>query len=101
MNGSQILSMYWTSGSLLALSTEQVSPWYGRHLVDDGRRGGDQVDAELPLQALLDDLHMQQAEKAAAEAETQRHGVFRLEGEGSIVQAQLFQRIAQGVVIHC
>ena len=38
---------------------------------------------------------MQQAQKAAAEAEAQRDGVFRLETERAVVEAELFQRIAQ------
>jgi hypothetical protein len=32
-------------------------------------RGGDEFERELALQALLNDLHVQQAEKAATEAE--------------------------------
>ena len=35
----------------------------------DARRGGDQRQVELPLQALPDDLHVEQAEEPAAEAE--------------------------------
>ena len=42
------------------------------HLVHHARRGGDQVLVELALQALLHDLHVQQAQEAAAEAEAQR-----------------------------
>ena len=38
----------------------------------DARRGGDQGEAELALEALLDDLHVQQAEEAAAEPEAER-----------------------------
>ena len=41
-------------------------------LVDDRRRGRDQVEIELALQPLLDDLEMQQPEEAAAEAEAER-----------------------------
>ncbi len=43
-------------------------------LVDDGRGGGDQVEVELALKALLDDFEMQQSEEAAAEAEAERRG---------------------------
>src|SRR5579862_9386026 len=42
-------------------------------------RGGDEVEAELALEALLNDFHVEQAEKAAAEAETEGNGTFRLE----------------------
>jgi len=38
-------------------------------LVDDRRRGGDQIEIELALQPFLDDLEMKEPEKAAAEAE--------------------------------
>ncbi len=41
-------------------------------LVDHGRRGRDQVLVELALQPLLHDLHVQQAEEAAAKAEAER-----------------------------
>ena len=43
-----------------------------RDLVAHARRGGDQVEVVFALQPLLDDLHVQQAEEAAAEAEAQR-----------------------------
>ena len=38
---------------------------------------------------------MQHAEEAAAEPEAQRHGTLRFIGEGSIVEFQLLQRVAQ------
>ena len=62
-------------------------------------RGGDQVDIELALQPLLHDFEMQQAEKAAAEPEPQRDRILRLETHRAVVQAQLFQRIAQQSVL--
>ena len=43
-----------------------------RHAIADAGRGGDQVDLEFALQALLDDLHVKQPEEAAAEAEAER-----------------------------
>ena len=73
-------------------------PLDGGHLIDDGGRRGDQVDAEFPLEALLDDLHVEQPEKAAAETEAERHRIFRFEGEGGVIQPQFFQGIPQGVV---
>src|SRR5690606_23830098 len=63
--------------------------------VDDGRRRGDQVEVELTRQALLHDLEMEEAEKAAAEAEAERRAGLHLEGEGGIVQAQLADGGAQ------
>ena len=67
----------------------------GGHPVEHARRGGDQVHAELALEPLLDDLHVQQAEEAAAEPEAQRDGGLRLEEERRVVQAQLLERVAQ------
>ncbi|SOY47098.1 hypothetical protein CBM2588_A130033 [Cupriavidus taiwanensis] len=69
------------------------------HLVDHRRRGGDQVHVELALQALLHDLHVQQAQEAAAEAEAQRLRHFGLEHQRGIVETQLFQRLAQCLVL--
>src|SRR5215471_3457278 len=59
------------------------------------RSCGNKVQIELPLQTLLDDLHVQQAQEAAAESKAQRGGAFRLIKEGRIVEPQLFQRVAQ------
>ena len=63
--------------------------------VDDRRRGGDQVEVELARQPLLDDLQMQEAEEAAAEAEAERGGGLHLVGEGGVVEAELADRGAQ------
>jgi hypothetical protein len=62
-------------------------------------RGGDEVELVLALQPLLDDLHVQQAEKAAAEAEAQGDRALRLEEERGVVEAQLFQGVAQQRVL--
>ncbi len=48
-------------------------------LVAYTRRRCDQVEIVFALQPLLDDLHMQQAQKAAPEAESECHRTFRLE----------------------
>ena len=42
------------------------------HPVGDVRRGHEQVEVELALEPLAHDLHVQQAEEAAAEAEAER-----------------------------
>ena len=42
---------------------------------------------------------MEQAQEAAAEAEAERHGTLRLEVEGAIVEAQLFERVAEQAVL--
>ena len=54
------------------LSTCSTSPFVFMHLVDDARIGGDDVHVVLAPQPLLDDLHVQQAEEAAAETEAER-----------------------------
>ena len=58
-------------------------------------RGGDQLQAEFAFQPLLDNFHVQQAEKSAAETEAERGGTFRLKEERRVVEPQFFQRFAQ------
>ena len=70
-----------------------------RDAVAHARRGGDQVHAEFALQALLHDFHVQQAEKAAAETEAERHGIFRLVEKRRVVQLQFAERVAQRFVV--
>ncbi len=64
-------------------------------LIDHRRRGGDEVEVELALQPLLDDLEVQQAEEAAAEAEAERGGGLHLVGEAGVVEPQPAHRRAQ------
>ena len=63
----------------------------GVHLINDRRRRGDEADLKFAFQPLLNNFHMQQAQKAAAEAEAQGLRGFRLIGKRGIVQAQFFQ----------
>ena len=42
---------------------------------------------------------MQQAQEAAAETEAQRLRHFRFVVQGGVVESQLFQRLAQGIVL--
>ena len=42
------------------------------HQIRDGRGSHEQVEVELPLEPFAHDLHVQQAEKAAAKAEAER-----------------------------
>ena len=44
----------------------------GFHFVNYGRRGSDQIQIVFTFQTFLNDLHVQQAEEAAAEAKAQR-----------------------------
>ena len=67
--------------------------------VDDVGRGGDQVEVELALEPLADDLHVQQAEEAAAEAEAEGAGRLRLVHQGRVVELQLVERVAQRRVV--
>ncbi len=83
-------------GRIVDLHHLAVGP---QNLVDDRRRGGDQVQVVLALEALLDDLHVQHPEEAAAEAEAQGLGGLRLVEQGRIVEPQLPQGIAQILVV--
>ena len=68
-------------------------------LIDHGRRRGDEVHVELALEALLHDLHVQETEKTAAEAETERLRHFGLVLQRRIVELELLERFAQRVVL--
>ena len=65
------------------------------NMVDDGGQCGDEVEVKLALEALLNDLHVEHTQEAAAETEAQSHGGFRLKGEGGIVQLQFLQRVTE------
>ena len=67
----------------------------GGHFVYHVGRGDDDGLIELPLQAFLHDLHMQQPQKAAAEAKAQGRGGLRLIDQRGVVQHQLLQGDAQ------
>ena len=69
------------------------------HLVLAGGGRGDQLQVELALEALLHDLHVQQAEEAAAEAEAEGGRRLRLKGEAGVVEVQLLERLAQRWVV--
>ena len=66
-----------------------------RHAVQHARRRRHQVHVELALEPLLDDLHVQQPEEPAAEAEAERDRRLRLVEERRVVQPQLLERVAQ------
>ena len=55
-----------------------------------------EIDAfQDALKPLLNDFHVQHSEEAAAEAEAEGDGAFRLEGQAGVVELELFQRVAQ------
>ncbi len=64
-------------------------------VVGNVRHCGDHVHVELPVEAFLHDLHVQQSEEAATESESQCQRRLRLEGQRGIVQLQFLQRRAQ------
>src|SRR6202000_813205 len=57
-------------------------------LVDHRWGGRDQVQIELAAEALLDDLQVQEAEEAAAEAEAQRRRGLHLVAERGVVEPE-------------
>ena len=69
----------------------------GDDLVGDVRGGLDQREVALALEPLLDDLHVEHAQEAAAEAEPERVGRLRLEREARVVERQLLQGRAEVV----
>ena len=73
-NGSSMLAIFCASGRSAGLSTTCSVPSVRVHAVLDARRRGDERQAELALEPLLDDLHVQQTEEAAAESEPERAG---------------------------
>ena len=89
-HGSRISSMSLTGGSFDGLSTRTVP----RPLVSSTSYSTDGAEAirsrrELALEALLDDLHVEQAEEAAAEPEPERDRALRLERERRVVEVEL------------
>ena len=63
------------------------------------RARGNEVQVKLALQALLDDLHVQQAQEAHAEAKAQRHRRLGLPHQRRVVDVQLIEGVAQVLVI--
>ena len=88
-------SMRAAGGSFAGFSTRDHLAVGLVDVVDDARRGRDEVEVELALEALLDDLHVEQPEEAAAEAEAERLARVGLEGERGVVQVQLLHRVAE------
>ena len=66
-----------------------------RRPVGDRRRRDQQVEVELALEPLAHDLHVQQAEESAAEAEAERLRRLRLVRERPVVELEPLERIPQ------
>ncbi len=70
------------------------------HFVLHRGRGEEHIQQVLAFNALLDDLHVEESQKARAEAESERLRRLRLEGERGVVELQFFERLAQvGVIV--
>ena len=95
MTGSSSFVMRPGSGSLAGLSISCTVAVGRRDPIQHARGGGHQVHVELALEAFLDDLHVQQAEEAAAEPEAKSRRRLGLEEERAVVELQLFERLAQ------
>ena len=65
-------------GELRRIGDDRLLAAVGHHPVDDRRRCGDDVDAELPLEPLPDDLQVEQPQEPASEAEAEGDGVLGL-----------------------
>ena len=65
------------------------------YIIGNVGHGGDDVHIELAVQTLLHNLHVEQAEEAATEAEAQGQRRFGLESQRSVVQLKLLQRRTQ------
>ena len=65
------------------------------HLIRYVGHGGDDIHIELAAEALLHNLHVQQTQEAAAEAEAQGCRTLGNEGQRGVVELQLLQRGAQ------
>ena len=63
------------------------------------RDRGDEVEVELALEPLAHDLHVQQAEEAAAEAEAERGGGLGEVVQGGVVELELLERVAEILVL--
>ncbi len=71
-----------------------------RHVELDRGHRREQLEVVLALESLAHDVHVQQAEEAAAEAEAERVGGLGLPGQRGVVERQLLERVAQvGVAV--
>src|SRR5258707_2306541 len=77
----------------------QGLPVGARHRMLGDWRGGENVEIVPRLQRFLDDLHVEQAEEATAEAEAERQRVFGFVDERGVVQFQPVEGIAQQRVV--
>ena len=99
IQGSRISSISPGDGRSAGLSIDEGLAAVHDDFVFDARGGGEQIEVVLALQPLLDDLHVEQTEEAAAEAEPERQRRLRLVGERGVVELQPFERVAEERVV--
>ena len=78
-NGSRSSSIWVTSGRSLGESIFFTWPSVGHDFVADGGRGLNNVNIVFAFEAFLDDFHMQKAQEAAPETESQGRRILRHE----------------------
>ena len=93
--GSSVSSIEPASGIWAGLCTSTQLAVDGQHPVGDVRRRHEQVEVVLALEPLAHDVHVQQAEEPAPEAEAERARRLRLVAQRGVVQLQLLERVAQ------
>ena len=99
MIGSSIASYLPWSGTFAGLSSSMTSPPFMLHAVAHARRRRDEVQVELALEPLLDDLHVEQAEEAGAEAEAERRRRLGLVRDARVVEHELAERVLEILVV--
>ena len=72
----------------------QHFPVIQMNAVDHRRRRRDQIKIEFAAEPFLHDFEMQQAEKPAAETETECRRIFRFVMKAAVIQAQLSHAVA-------
>ena len=68
-------------------------------MVFDRRCRGDEIEAEFALEPLLDDLHVKEAQEAAAEPEAERDRALGRIGEARVVEMQLLERVTEQRIV--
>src|SRR3990172_8345921 len=86
--GSEMVSISPAPGSSAGVSTTS-SALPSRSLTRYSTEGAEAVGLDWGLEPLLDDLHVEQAEEAAAEAEAERDRTLRLEADRGVVEVEL------------
>ena len=69
------------------------------HVVVNRGRCGNEVEAKLALEALLDDLHVEKAEEAHAKAKAQSHARLGRPDERRVVHLELLEGVTQVLVL--